>query len=123
MAHIETYENNNLQVKVLEDESSIVVKFMGKSTERDPVQFIMPIFSDILKNSGNYNKGIVMNFEELSYMNSSTITPITKILERVKEDNGSLMLFYNKSKKWQELCFSALKIFETEDGRIEIIGK
>jgi hypothetical protein len=55
-------------------------------------------------------------------MNSSTITPIIKVLERGKKGKNKITVIYEKSLRWQEVNFSALKIFETTDQRIEIKG-
>jgi len=63
-----------------------------------------------------------MNFLKLEYMNSSTITPIIRMLESTKKSTENISILYDKSKKWQDLCFTALKIFETKDSRIKITG-
>jgi hypothetical protein len=55
-------------------------------------------------------------------MNSSTITPIIKILERAKKGKMNVTIQYDKLLKWQDLSFSALKIFQTKDKRVEIKG-
>jgi len=55
-------------------------------------------------------------------MNSSTITPIIKILERAKRGSTHVTVLYDKSLKWQDLIFSALTIFTTKDKRVEIRG-
>jgi hypothetical protein len=68
------------------------------------------------------NKRITMDFQGLSYLNSSTITPIIKILERAKKGMTKITIIYRKSLKWQELNFTALEVFRTEDNRLEIKG-
>jgi len=123
MSNIETYNSNLLTIEVEESHSGIVIKFKGKSTERDPSQFLSPILLESFQNSKKFGKKIVMDFQELGYMNSSTITPIIRILENANDMQSTISILYKKSKKWQDLCFSALKIFETKDHRIEIIGK
>ena len=55
-------------------------------------------------------------------MNSSSITPIIKILERAKNSMVHICVLYNNTLKWQELIFSALEIFQTKDARIDIRG-
>jgi hypothetical protein len=55
-------------------------------------------------------------------MNSSTITPIIKTLERAKRGKTRVTVTYLKSLKWQDVIFSALEIFRTKDGRVEIKG-
>jgi hypothetical protein len=65
---------------------------------------------------------MMLDFRGLSYMNSSTLTPIIKILERARVGDGRVTIAYSRSQKWQEVSFSALVIFQTKDGRIEIRG-
>ncbi len=116
------FENGLLKLEVMENSDSISVGWKGKSTERNPGSFLTPILLKILKNSSDTNKHIVLDFRNLQYMNSSTITPIIKILERAKRSNKRLMVLYDKSLKWQELNFSAIEIFQTKDQRIQIKG-
>lgn len=122
MTETKVFEQNLLKIHTTDDDDSIHIGLTGKSVDRDPGQLIMPILLDALKRTGDTNRHIILNFCELKYMNSSTITPIIKILERAKRGNNSLTLLYNKSLKWQALSFSALEIFQTNDNRIEIKG-
>jgi len=123
MSNVETYTSHLLTIEVEENHNEINITFKGKSTERDPSVFITPIMTESLHNSKKFSKKIMMDFRELEYMNSSTITPIIKIMENANDLNSSVSILYKKTKKWQDLCFSALKIFETKDHRIEITGK
>lgn len=122
MTHRETYSSGLLNMEIEEGNTSIEITFLGKSTEREPAKFITPILTEVIQNSRKYNKAIIMNFLRLEYMNSSTITPIIRILESTKKGTENISILYDKSKKWQELCFTALKIFETKDSRIKITG-
>jgi hypothetical protein len=122
MDYPEVYENNLLKITLQEAEKTIEVKWNGKSVERDPSIFIMPILLKVLEMSSESGKAIRIDFTELEYMNSSTITPIIKILERAKRGNTSLKVVYKKSLKWQDLSFSALELFQTTDQRVEIQG-
>ena len=116
------FTNNSLTIQVVEHEDSIEVKWEGKSVDREPSVFISPILIKVLEMAGDLNKRIIMDFQSMSYMNSSTITPIIKILDRAKKGMTKITIFYQKSLKWQELNFSALKIFKTKDNRLEIKG-
>jgi hypothetical protein len=118
----EIYINNFLKIQVVEHETSIDVKWEGKSIDREPSKFISPILVKVLEMASALNKRIIMDFQSLSYMNSSTITPIIKILDRAKKGMNKITIFYRKSLKWQELNFSALEIFRTKDNRLEIKG-
>ena len=122
MAKKESYRSNLLEVEVEEKGQTIVTKWTGKSVDRNPSEFIVPILTNLLERENGIAKKIVLDFQQLDYMNSSTITPIIKILERAKRGNVQLVVEYNKGLKWQDLSFSALKIFQTKDKRVEIKG-
>ena len=116
------FENGLLKLEVKENSDEINVGWKGKSTERNPSAFLTPILLKMLKTSSDTNKRIVLDFRKLQYMNSSTITPIIKILERAKKSNKYLTVLYDKTLKWQELNFSAIEIFQTKDQMIQIKG-
>jgi hypothetical protein len=118
----EKYTNKHLSIEVIEQETSIDVKWEGKSIDREPGKFISPILVKVLEMASALNKRISMDFQGLSYMNSSTITPIIKILDRAKNSMTKITISYQKALKWQELNFSALEVFKTEDNRLEIKG-
>ena len=122
MAKKESYRSNLLEVEVEETDKSVVTKWTGKSVDRNPSEFIVPILTNLLERNNGTTKKIVLDFQHLDYMNSSTITPIIKILERAKRGNVQLVVEYNKGLKWQDLSFSALQIFQTKDKRVEIRG-
>ena len=122
MMKAKKYTNNNLSIEVIEHEDAINVKWEGKSIDREPGKFISPILVKVTEMASTLNKRINMDFQGLSYLNSSTITPIIKILERAKKGMTKITITYRKSLKWQELNFTALEVFRTEDNRLEIKG-
>ena len=120
----EKFASHFLTLEKIVGDTSITIRFIGKSNERNPSKFISPILSDVLHQSDSGNKEIVLDFNELEYMNSSTITPILKILDKAtREKNYRITIVYRQSLKWQDLSFSALKIFELKDNKIKIIGR
>jgi hypothetical protein len=122
MNEADVYVHNLLKIIVKEDGDIIKIHWTGRSIDRQPDKFISPILVDILKKSSAGHKRIVFDFCKLNYMNSSTITPIIKILERAKRGKAKITILYDQSLKWQDLNFSALNIFQTKDQRIEIKG-
>ncbi|XDD51640.1 hypothetical protein AB3N59_07885 [Leptospira sp. WS92.C1] len=121
-ADSQIFSEDQLQLEVVDGEH-IEVRWLGKSVQRNPSQFIIPALSDVMKRGMDQNKAVIWDFRQLEYMNSSTITPVIKTLEMVKKGSGTVKLIYNKAKKWQDLSFSALRIFETKDGRIQVVGQ
>jgi len=120
----EKFASHFLTLEKIVGDTSITIRFIGKSNERNPSKFISPILSDVLHQSDSGDKEIILDFKELEYMNSSTITPILKILDKAtREKNYRITIAYRQSLKWQDLSFSALKIFELKDNKIKIIGR
>lgn len=118
----ELFVSNLLRIEVEEKGTSLNITWSGKSIDREPSKFVTPILVSVIKRSSNSNKKIILDFRELAYMNSSSITPIIKILERAKRGKNHITVLYRKSLKWQDLSFSALEIFRTRDQRVEIKG-
>ena len=118
----ENYESKDLKIHVLENDNSINVTWIGKSVDRQPSKFLSPILINTMEEAKQKTKRIILDFRKLEYMNSSTITPVIKVLDRAKKSIISLTILYNKALKWQELNFSALELFVTKDNRIEIKG-
>jgi hypothetical protein len=124
MNNTERFTSHLLTLDKIVDEPSITIRFIGKSNERNPSKFIYPILADALDQSAHSDKDIVLDFMDLEYMNSSTITPILKMLDKVKrEEKHRVTIVYRQSLRWQDLSFSALKIFESRDNRIRITGR
>jgi hypothetical protein len=118
----EVFVNRALKIEVKVINDMIKVNWSGKSIDRQPDKFISPILVNVFKMCSTDDKRIVFDFRKLDYMNSSTITPIIKILELAKRGTAKITIHYDKSLKWQDLNFSALGIFQTPDQRIEIKG-
>ena len=118
----EIFVNGALKIEVKVNNSTINVNWTGKSIDRKPDKFISPILLKVFNLCSTNNKRIVFDFRKLDYMNSSTITPIIKFLERAKRGTAKITIHYDSALKWQDLNFSALGIFQTQDQRIEIKG-
>jgi hypothetical protein len=118
----EEFTCNALTLEVVEEDDSISVQWLGKSSDRDPGKFITPILSSMLERGGNGSKRIVLDFQKLLYLNSSTITPIIRLLDEARRGSHRITVTYQKTTKWQDLSFSALQIFKTKDERIQILG-
>ena len=62
----------------------------------------------------------MLDFRKLEYLNSSTITPVIRILEQAKRGTALVTVVYNAELKWQALSFSALYLFQSLDGRVTV---
>jgi hypothetical protein len=122
MSATQSYTSDSLRVEVSEDPGAITMGWFGKSTMRKPGDFLTPIITDLLKRGAESGRRVVLDFRSLQYMNSSTITPVIRALEQTRRGTGRMSVLFRADLKWQHLSFTALKIFETTDARIEIKG-
>lgn len=113
------FEDGRLKLEVKYESSRVSVKWLGESKEREPIRFISSVFEQIYEKDNH--SPLYLDFTDLEYMNSSTVTPIVKQLEKAKKENRKITVVFRKSLKWQELSFSALKVFSIPE-KVEIIG-
>lgn len=110
-----------LELRVTPEELRLV--WTGKSADREPGRFILPVLLDVIDRAKEAEKPLVLDFKDLEYMNSSTFTPIVKSLAESRKAAVAVVLEYSLQRKWQALSFSALRTFETLDGRVQVQGK
>jgi hypothetical protein len=111
----------DLELRVTAAELRLV--WTGKSADREPGRFILPVLLDVIDRARAADKPLVLDFKDLEYMNSSTFTPIVKSLAEARKATVAVVLEYSLQRKWQALSFSALRTFETLDGRVQVQGK
>lgn len=118
----ETFTEQALSVDVSDDGPEIVVTWRGRSTAREPGKFLRPILTRQLEKAALPKRALVLDFRAVEFFNSSTITPVIRLLEEARKRGASVVIRYRKDLRWQELSFSALKVFVGADDRIRIEG-
>ena len=122
MIPTETFTNSTLSLTVSEEPATISVVWKGRSTSRDPAEFLIPILTRALDRASEIKRPLTLDFTGIEYFNSSTITPVIRLIEEAKRRGASLVVRYDKKLRWQDLSFSALQVFHTGDERIRIVG-
>lgn len=116
-------DSGDLKIGISEDESLISISWSGRSTERDPGKFLNPVLGEAFKTADTEGKSVLLDFKNLEYMNSSTVTPVVKILSDAGKGIKSILIKYNNKFRWQQVSFSALQVFAAKDTRISIVGE
>ncbi len=122
MSKIQTFSENKLLIQVEEHEDQIKIFWIGESTSRNPSQFLDPILNQNFKIIQTTFKRLILDFTKAEYMNSAAIIPIIKILKLAGDSGLNVQVFYNQFTRWQSVLLGELRIFETEDDRIQVIG-
>jgi hypothetical protein len=117
-----TFTNTELTITVAERDTALEATWLGKSTAREPRIFIQPILDEMSGIAAKLQKQIILDFRKLEYMNSSTITPILRMLEDAAKVNAPFSIIYDGQLRWQELNFSALEIFRRKNRNFHLEG-
>ena len=120
---VKQWAHGELTLELTRSPGELRLAWRGKSADREPGRFLMPVLADALERARVERVPLALDFSELDYMNSSTFTPVVKALDESRRLSVPLVLEYSLSRKWQALSFSALRTFETLDGRIKVRGK
>jgi hypothetical protein len=120
---VKQYAHGELTLELSRSPGELRVSWRGKSADREPGRFLMPVLTEALERARSEGLPLALDFSALEYMNSSTFTPVVKALDESRRLAVPVVLEYSLSRKWQALSFSALRTFETLDGRIKVRGK
>jgi hypothetical protein len=106
---IETFTSRALTLALHEEPHAVVVAWHGRSTARDPGEFVIPVLWRALELACESRRPIRLDFRALEYFNSSTMAPVVKLIEEARRRDAAVTLEYDASQRWQELSFSALR--------------
>jgi hypothetical protein len=120
---LKQWEQGELTLELVRSGAELRLAWRGRSADREPGRFLVPVLADALERARGEGRPLVLDFAGLEYMNSSTFTPVVKCLDDSRRLGVPVILEYSLARKWQSLSFSALRTFETLDGRIKVRGK
>jgi hypothetical protein len=120
---LKRWEQGELSLELASAGGELRLAWLGRSADREPGRFLVPVLAEAMERARAEARPLVLDFAGLEYMNSSTFTPVVKCLDDSRRLGIPVVLEYSLSRKWQSLSFSALRTFETLDGRIKVRGK
>ncbi len=100
--------------------TTLRLDWTGRSTEQNPGDTLRPFFDAILTMASETGCGLELHFEELEFLNSSTVTAVIQVIRKARGQGTSLVIVFDQSRKWQVLSFDALKSFQLPDGLLQI---
>jgi len=96
------------ELKVIVNESArpLEMKFFGESDSANISKELRDLF-------GGYEalaveQGLLLDFRELEYMNSSSFPPIVELIRDLHARKAPVTVYYSQSKAWQRTPFTAI---------------
>jgi hypothetical protein len=120
---VKRWADGELTLEAHPGEGELRVVWQGRSAGRDPTRFLAPLLSELIEACRRGAARLHLDFSGLEYMNSSTFTPVVRAIDEARRAGVAIALEYSQDKKWQALSFSALRTFETADGRVAVLGR
>lgn len=108
---MKSFHNGYLNITVKKDQDQITMGWYGLSDEKNVTDKLAEYLDSIIPEL----KGapLVIQFNELEYMNSGTIPPFIKFLKSLNTEGIDTVVTYAKNSEWQVLSFKALEKFAT----------
>lgn len=94
------------------------VLWRGKSEDVQPSRLLTPHFRDLLEEAASRSAPLELHFEDLEYLNSSTLVALTQLIRDARSKGVDLVMFFDAERKWQKLTLDALRVFVTGDGSL-----
>jgi len=120
---VRRWMEGELTLEAHEGPDELRLVWRGRSADREPGRFLLPLLTQHVDACGRRGVRLCLDFSALEYMNSSTFTPVVKAIDAARRAGVAIVLEYSQAKKWQALSFSALRTFETSDGRVAVLGR
>lgn len=102
---MQNFKADDLEIKI-EKGSTPVMLWLGISNAREPALAINPFVDGFLRDLKS--REIIVDFRKLEYMNSSTVTPIIRLIRELDKKNIKTTIIYKRISKWQQASFKAL---------------
>ncbi|MCP4599874.1 MAG: hypothetical protein GY847_04915 [Proteobacteria bacterium] len=113
-------ESGELKIVVKEGPPT-VIEWTGMSNARAPASIINPFVDNLIDEFKN--KETTIDFRKLEYMNSSTVTPIIRLMKMFDDNSIKTLVIYDRSSKWQQASFKALDTLARMLNYIEVKGQ
>ena len=97
------------QLEVTVDEQAeglLPMRFRGESDASDAAALLRALFDSYFELA--CERGLILDFTQLEYMNSSTFPPVVELIRRLHERAAPMTILYSKDKAWQRTPFKAL---------------
>lgn len=112
---MENFEKQELKIVV--ENSGRRVRWLGKSTARQPGTFLIPYMDRMIAAAP---ETVEVDFTGLRFMNSPTVMPILVLLNGLSGRGLAVTVVYDSKTPWQKTVFGGLRAFTFKgDGTVE----
>ena len=116
---MERTEIGDLILIVTREDEKTVLSWEGESNERNPDENLTPHLEKFIS---TLEGDLIIKFNDLYFMNSSTVYPIITFLTKLNDKKINTEVHYSEKSSWQKTSFKAMKTLADILGHIKFIG-
>ena len=116
----ETHTVGNLTIEVERDEQVARLTFLGAIDSKEPAVQMEPLLRQIAHSGAA--KQLVMNFRELSFLNSASIGFLINFIKKMINDHFSLTICFDESVNWQRVCGRGMRTIFMRNQQVSVLG-
>ncbi len=94
-----TYRDARLKIILQKTAEGLTLHFYGRNILCNPADFPMPLPSRYLDLAASQKVRLILDFRHLSYIDSSTFTPLIKILQKARLGNDEVNAIFSGDEK------------------------
>lgn len=117
---LENFKHGALSVTIRIEDGKAFMDWLGQSDSRNPAVELNPYLDSLVENLNVPE--LTIRFNDLEYMNSSTVPPIIQLLKKLNSKEINTTITYNVESKWQAASFKALDSFSKVLNYINVKG-
>lgn len=110
----------SLKIEARYDVQPALVVWSGSIDVRDPAQLINPFVDKMVSRLAGHS--CTVDFRKLEYMNSSSVTPILRMVKAFAENHITAEVQYSVNVEWQRASFRALNAIAMRLTGIKVTG-
>lgn len=114
------FERDGLSVVIRQAGSGWVIRWSGESDTRNPQDFIKPIVDYMLDHMKSGS--IVIDFTGLTFMNSSTVSPIIGMLKALNANSIDTRVEFSNT-EWQQTHLRCIKTISRVLNHVTVVGR
>lgn len=117
---MENFTSGGLKIDIRTEGSNAFMIWLGQSDSRNPASELNPYLDNLVDELKSLE--LTIKFNDLEYMNSSTVPPIIQFLKKLNTSEVKTLITYNATSKWQAASFKALETFSGILNHITVKG-
>jgi len=95
-----------LEIQISEKGDKVLMAWIGQSNDVNPSILLTPYLDDLADDLKGHQ--LIIEYDKLKYMNSSTVPPIINFLKRLNKNKIKTTVTYDTKSKWQSASFKAM---------------